>query len=467
MTANTPKALELRWYWGDLLLDTQHHLKEDGPVATAARATSTWSILGVPLATVSGGWQQLLRFAPPLLSTVEPTGVDCSLMSPDSDVPHTLFEWDKDDITARMLPEWTAKRSQDGNPSALEAKTVDGDRVCSLHDGEVLTLSHAAIRVEARLTDAPRGLVSRPTDEVDYAFVGAMSVAGFAAAIIALLLWTAPPPSHLHATAAMERVSEHMVQLTLPEEPEPVVEAEEEAAAESGEAAAEDEGKTGEDDALLEAAETGNSQSEDEAAVDNAGIFGAWSAAGMDSLGEGVLSGGLADSIGSLTGPKGVQRGTGLGRFGRGPGGGGQVEGLGGWGPRGNGPGGNPFGDGDGGCADCPSKEEGGIARFEDPLVIGGPHIDRSLIQEVVLRNMQAIRYCYQRELQRTPGLGGKVVVGFTIATDGSVSRAATKESSVNNSSVESCINGRFMRMQFPELGGMAVVSYPFLFSPG
>lgn len=465
MTTKPPTALELRWYWGDLLLDTQHHLKDDGPVATAARPTSTWSILGVPMATVSGGWQQFLRFVPPLFSEVETTGLDHSFMSPASDVPHTLFEWNDDEVTATMLPEWTATRTQNAGALSLEAESIDGDRVCALHSGQVLTLCHNAIRVEARLTDAPRGLLARPTDEVDYAFVGAMSVAGFAAAIIALLLWTAPPPTNLHATAALEQMSEHMVQFIPPEEPEPAIEAEEDAAAESGEAADEDEGVTGEEDAVLDAAEPGNSQSEDERVVEAAGVFGAWSAAGMDALGEGLLSGGLADSIGSLTGPKGVQRGVGLGRFGRGPGGGGQTEGLGGWGPRGHGPGGNPFGDGDGGCANCAEKREGGITTMQEPVVIG--HIDRSLIQDVVLRHMQEIRYCYQRELQRSPGLGGKVVVGFTIANDGTVSRAATKESSVNNTSVESCINGRFMRMQFPELGGMAVVSYPFLFSPG
>jgi hypothetical protein len=39
----------------------------------------------------------------------------------------------------------------------------------------------------------------------------------------------------------------------------------------------------------------------------------------------------------------------------------------------------------------------------------------------------------------------------------------------MNNPAVESCINGRFMRFQFPEPkgGGIVIVSYPFIFSPG
>ena len=65
--------------------------------------------------------------------------------------------------------------------------------------------------------------------------------------------------------------------------------------------------------------------------------------------------------------------------------------------------------------------------------------------------------------------MAGKVVIKFVIGHDGTVSSAATKSSSLQNPAVESCINGRFMRMQFPQPrgGGLAFVSYPFLFAPG
>jgi hypothetical protein len=82
---------------------------------------------------------------------------------------------------------------------------------------------------------------------------------------------------------------------------------------------------------------------------------------------------------------------------------------------------------------------------------------------------MNQIRYCYQRELTKNPALGGKIVIKFTIAKDGTVSQASTKSTTMSNSAVENCIVGRFMRMQFPEPkgGGIVIVSYPFLFSPG
>ena len=81
---------------------------------------------------------------------------------------------------------------------------------------------------------------------------------------------------------------------------------------------------------------------------------------------------------------------------------------------------------------------------------------------------MNQIRYCYQRELPKNPTLGGKVTVKFVISKTGSVSKASTKSSTLNNSAVEGCINSRFMRFKFPEPkgGGIVIVSYPFIFQP-
>ena len=74
-----------------------------------------------------------------------------------------------------------------------------------------------------------------------------------------------------------------------------------------------------------------------------------------------------------------------------------------------------------------------------------------------------------QRELAKKPSLGGKVVIKFTIAKDGSVSRASKKTSTMGSAAVEQCIVGRFKRMKFPtpKGGGIVIVSYPFIFSPG
>ena len=63
--------------------------------------------------------------------------------------------------------------------------------------------------------------------------------------------------------------------------------------------------------------------------------------------------------------------------------------------------------------------------------------------------------------------LGGNVTVKFVIGADGSVGSATTRITTLNNAAFESCINGRFMRMNFPKPsgGGIVIVSYPFIFS--
>jgi hypothetical protein len=102
-----------------------------------------------------------------------------------------------------------------------------------------------------------------------------------------------------------------------------------------------------------------------------------------------------------------------------------------------------------------------------DPIILGT--LDKSVITAVIRRNMNQVRYCYQRELTKDPDLAGRVMVKFVIARDGTVSSATTVSSTMNNAAVESCINQRFMRFQFPEPkgGGIVIVSYPFTFVPG
>jgi hypothetical protein len=186
----------------------------------------------------------------------------------------------------------------------------------------------------------------------------------------------------------------------------------------------------------------------------------------MAGFGAAGLSSDLTGGIGGLIGAKGTQIGSGgLGSRGSGLGGGGNAEGLGGLGTKGVGSGASGYGSGGGNLG---TKGEGGIGRIGgDPIILGA--LDRSLIDEVIKRHMNQIRYCYQRELTRDPALAGKIVVRFTIAGDGSVSASSIKETTMNNSAVETCVTGRFMRMQFPEPrgGGVVIVSYPFLFSPG
>jgi hypothetical protein len=113
-------------------------------------------------------------------------------------------------------------------------------------------------------------------------------------------------------------------------------------------------------------------------------------------------------------------------------------------------------------------KGEGGIGRIGgDPIILGA--LDKSLIDRVINKNMNQIKYCYSRQLNANPTLNGKIVVKFVISGDGSVSQAKTHSSTMTGgSAVQSCINQRFVRFQFPEPkgGGIVIVKYPFLFAP-
>jgi hypothetical protein len=89
-------------------------------------------------------------------------------------------------------------------------------------------------------------------------------------------------------------------------------------------------------------------------------------------------------------------------------------------------------------------------------------------INRVVKARAGVFRACYQKELNRSPGIGGKLVVKFKIGADGTVQTAAkVAGSSLSNDAVESCVKSNVMRLKFPPKGGIANVTYPFVFSQG
>src|SRR5260221_9912865 len=89
-------------------------------------------------------------------------------------------------------------------------------------------------------------------------------------------------------------------------------------------------------------------------------------------------------------------------------------------------------------------------------------------INRVVKARAGIFRACYQHELNRSPGIGGKLVMHFVIGGDGNVKSAKTGGgSSLHNESVEECVSSNIMRLKFPAKGGQANVNYPFVFQPG
>ncbi len=97
----------------------------------------------------------------------------------------------------------------------------------------------------------------------------------------------------------------------------------------------------------------------------------------------------------------------------------------------------------------------------------GSGSLDNSAVNRVLRRRSRDVERCYERGLNSNPGLGGRVVVQFTIGTDGRVSNARLPTNEVG-SSVGNCILGRVRRWRFPEPdGGTVTVRKAYVLSPG
>ncbi len=92
----------------------------------------------------------------------------------------------------------------------------------------------------------------------------------------------------------------------------------------------------------------------------------------------------------------------------------------------------------------------------------------KSNIESVVKRRAGAIRACYEQRLQVKKDLKGKISVRWTIDVEGKVTGASATGDSMGDSETTNCLLRTLRRMRFekPE-GGICVVQWPFVFSPG
>lgn len=83
-------------------------------------------------------------------------------------------------------------------------------------------------------------------------------------------------------------------------------------------------------------------------------------------------------------------------------------------------------------------------------------------------QHLGEVKQCYEAELERNPQLAGRVVIRFTIGSDGKVQDSRVAESSLKDAACESCIAEAVLRWEFPKLqGGIVVVNYPFALASG
>lgn len=90
--------------------------------------------------------------------------------------------------------------------------------------------------------------------------------------------------------------------------------------------------------------------------------------------------------------------------------------------------------------------------------------LDKAVIRRVIQGHIGAVKQCYEEQLKKNKDLAGKVMVRFTIGTDGKVLDSTIQESSLNSPAGEKCIADAVRGWEFPKpSGGKVVVSYPFV----
>lgn len=312
-------------------------------------------------------------------------------------------------------------------------------------------------------------------DGIDLYFTKILSIAAMIHIVILAMLMITPTDTDILAEDLFRnnaRISQ--ILLHPPEEPERKLL--DLSGAEEGEKAADDEGAFGKIEEEQEQADRSKDGSqivdadrreEDRRRALTSGLLGALGAddgAASNVLGPGGLGAGVNDAIGGITGGAGM--GTahgvgGLGTRGTGSGGGGTGLGIGGLGTQGGGRGRGGSG------LDLGGRGRRGTTRIipGNTTVLGG--LSREEIGEVIRKNQNSIKACYDRELQKNPNIQGRIEVSFTIDGTGRVSQARAIEDQVGtDGAVARCVVARVRRLRFPEPrgGGEVMVSYPWIF---
>jgi TonB family protein len=141
---------------------------------------------------------------------------------------------------------------------------------------------------------------------------------------------------------------------------------------------------------------------------------------------------------------------------------------------------GSGFGGGGGGLDDILAGSTGGdgLLKKKGELRVSSPDFlkngaltggrSRENIQRVVMQNMAALRYAYNKRLRQKPGLTGKIVVKFSIDEFGKVISANVVESTMADSELESTVVFRVKSWNFEKIdkpGDISEVTYPIVFA--
>jgi TonB family protein len=195
--------------------------------------------------------------------------------------------------------------------------------------------------------------------------------------------------------------------------------------------------------------------------VASADLFGKGGfATGIDAILSGV--GGLKSGGGGGSGRKGaagIGYGSGYGSGFGGSGAGGIDDLI-----------GNLMGGDDGGSS-LELKKRGSL-KISAPDFLKGASLtggrSKASIMRVVMQNIAALRYAYNKRLREKPGLKGKITVKFAIDEFGKVIFCQIMESTMSDKELEVSVMDKIKRWMFEKIdkpGDVTEVVYPFVFS--
>ncbi len=94
--------------------------------------------------------------------------------------------------------------------------------------------------------------------------------------------------------------------------------------------------------------------------------------------------------------------------------------------------------------------------------------LTKDQIMRVVRSHMAALKYCYEKELQRKPNLAGKLELRWMIKPDGRVDRVGTASNTMGDKDVDSCMQRQIKGWVFPKASAPTLVQkFPFFFKGG
>jgi len=450
MPTDSSKVLQAALVWGDTLINVQH-FGADAPVTIGEGKGNAFNVYQ------SSVGQSFI------LAKETPSGF---VVTVPSDAGVVVSSKDGVQKSRDQLKAEGRFKASDANGGALLE--------LGLHDRVQVSLDTVAFIL--RMVKPSAAVQAASLQNADFTFfkISTICVMALIAMVAAIVL--TPQENTFSSDELRENQAKYVKLLVKPEKKIELKKKLEKSGVEEGAKAKGDEGKFGKQEAKKQEADPSkkgspvvdaNKREEDRKKVMAAGLLGAMGgAAGGASnvFGPGGLGTGINNALGGLKGGAGLgdaQGVGGLGSRGTGTGGGGTGLGLGGLGTKGSGRGAGGSG----------SLDLGGRGRDSARIVpgkatvVGG--LSKDVIMSVIRKHHNEIKFCFEKEAQKTPDLGGKVSVSFTIDPSGSVSEADVSETSLNNTNAESCMLARIRRWRFPGPQGGGVVSgnCPWVFS--